>query len=261
MESVVKIGTLELALASGFVALSAAMSIAMALKIEKQLIISTVRMYVQLLALGFVLKWIFLKDSPAIVIAALLLMTAAATSLIMSRVRRAPGGLAATSFLSVFISGFVVTFAVTSIVIGVQPWHRAQYVIPIAGMVIGNSMNGVAIALERLFDDMRKRRDEIHAMLALGAGSREAAESSLRVSLSAGLIPVINSMSAAGIVSIPGMMTGQILAGADPAEAARYQIVVLMMLAAATAIGTVIAVELGHKRAFDAKSRFILKQL
>lgn len=258
MNSVIEIGTFELLLAAGFVLIAAGLSVATSLKVEKPLLIAAVRTYLQLIALGMALSWIFKNESPVLVISALVIMTGTASRLIVSRIKRAPKGLAYSAFWSVFISGISVTFAVTAVVVRVDPWYRAQYVIPLAGMVIGNSMNGVALAVERLFDDMKKRKDEMNALLALGASSREVATSSMRTALSAGLIPVINSMSAAGIVSIPGMMTGQILAGANPSVAAGYQIVVMLMLSAATSIGSLIAVELGYKKAFDKSSRFIL---
>lgn len=257
MNSVIQIGTFELALAAVFVFIAAGLSMATSLGVEKSLLIAAARTYLQLIALGMVLTWIFDNESPLLVISALVIMTATASRLIVSRVKRAPGGLALSAFWSVFISGISVTFAVTAVIVKVDPWYRAQYVIPLAGMVIGNSMNGVSLAVERLFDDMRKRKDEINVLLALGATGREAAVSSMRTALSAGLIPVINSMSAAGIVSIPGMMTGQILSGVDPSLAARYQIVVMLMLSAATAIGSLIAVELGYKKVFDKSSRFV----
>ncbi len=133
------------------------------------------------------------------------------------------------------VTGFVVTFVVTGAIIQVQPPYRADYVIPIAGMVLGNSMNGIALALERVFADLDARDEEILALTALGASSWEAASPSIRSALRAGLIPTLNSMAAVGIVFIPGMMAGQILAGADPLAATGYQIVVMLMVAAATA--------------------------
>ena len=209
----------------------------------------------QLAALGFVLRWVFGIDSPWLVIGILLVMVTAAAQTIVGRAPDAPRPIFATTWFSTVLTGFTITFAVTGLIIQVDPWYRAQYVIPIAGMVLGNSMNGIALSLERTFADMDSRADEILALTALGATPWEAAHPSIRTALRAGLIPTINSMAAAGIVFIPGMMAGQILAGADPVTATGYQIVVMLMVAAATALGAVCAVLLSYRKRFTARRR------
>ena len=151
------------------------------------------------------------------------------------------------------------SFAVTGLIVQVEPWYEPRYVIPLAGMVLGNSMTGIALALERVFADLDRRSDELLALTALGATPWEAAHQSVRDALRAGLIPTINSMAAAGIVFIPGMMAGQILAGADPLTATGYQIVVMLMVAAATAIGSVTAVLLTYRRRFTPSGAFLEK--
>ena len=192
-----------------------------------------------------------------LVIAILLVMIATAAQVILKRSPDAPKGVYLSSFASMLVTGFVVTFVVTGAIIQVSPWYRADYVIPIAGMVLGNSMNGIALALERVFADLDSRSEELLAMTALGASPWEAASPSIRLALRAGLMPTINSMAAVGIVFIPGMMAGQILAGADPVEATGYQIVVMLMVAAATAIGSMLAVLLTYKRRFTEDGVFI----
>jgi putative ABC transport system permease protein len=157
------------------------------------------------------------------------------------------------------VTGITVTFAVTGLVVGAEPWYSPRYVIPIAGMVLGNSMTGIALSLERVFSDLDARAGEIRAMTALGASPWEAAHPSVRTALRAGLIPAINSMAAAGIVFIPGMMTGQILAGADPLEATKYQIVVMLMVAAAEIVGAALAVLMSYRRRFGPDGVFLEK--
>ena len=107
----------------------------------------------------------------------------------------------------------LIAFLITGVVIGVKPWWKPQYFIPLAGMLIGNSMNAVAISLDRLLGELKKRRQEVEMMLCLGADYREASKDMVGNAMRAGMIPAINSMMAAGVVFIPGMMTGQILAG------------------------------------------------
>jgi len=258
-ETVIQISPWQLGLATGFILIAAGLSVALSLGFCRSLLVATVRTYLQLLALGMALRWIFTIETPLIVLATLILMMVMAAHTVLGRLKHAPSGIFARVFGAVFISGITVTFAVTGLIVGVDPWFKARYVIPIAGMVIGNSMTGLALALERVFSDLSKRHDEIQALLALGATPWEAARPSIRTSLTAGLIPTINAMSAAGIVFIPGMMTGQILAGADPSTAARYQIVVMLMISAATTLGSVIAVTSAYGRAFDGDGRFVLE--
>ncbi|MDP2232991.1 MAG: iron export ABC transporter permease subunit FetB [Actinomycetota bacterium] len=256
---VIAISWLQLAMATGFVVFVGILSMRLALGIEKDLAIATVRTYIQLIVLGLVLRWVFRIDSPWIVLAILALMMAAAAQTIVKRAPDAPRGILGSSLLTMLLTGFTVTFAVTGLIVQVDPWYRAQYVIPIAGMVLGNSMNGVALALERTFADMDTHAEEILALVALGASPWEASGDIVRVAIRAGLIPTINSMAAAGLVFIPGMMTGQVLAGADPLHAAYYQIVVMLMVSAATALGSVMAVLLSFRRRFSADGVYLEK--
>ena len=129
-----------------------------------------------------------------------------------------------------------------------RPWYEPQYLIPIAGMILGNSMTSAALAGDRLQSDLRARRDEVEARLALGFSGREAVQPMVRASLRAAMIPTVNGMMTVGLVQLPGMMTGQILAGSSPLVAIRYQIVVVFMLAAATAVGSLLFVRLAVGR-------------
>ncbi|MHB1016714.1 MAG: ABC transporter permease [Coriobacteriia bacterium] len=256
---VVVIGWPQLLLAAGFMVLVGIISIRLSLGIEKDLAIATVRTYVQLFILGLTLRWVFSVDSPWLVLGMMVLMVLAAARTIVRRAPDAPPGVFGSSVVSMALTGFIVTFAVTGLVVQVEPWYRAQYVIPLAGMVLGNSMTGIALALERVFADLDARAEELVALVALGATPWEAAAPSARTAISAALIPTINSMAAAGIVFIPGMMTGQILAGADPLAASGYQIVVMLMVAAATAIGSVAAVMLTFHRRFSKDGVYLEK--
>ena len=256
---VVAIGWFQLLLATGFVIFVGVVSIRLSLGITKDLAIATVRTYVQLLALGFILRWVFGINSPWLVVGIILLMVVFAARILVTRSPDAPKGIFSSAFVSMALTGFIVTFAVTGVIVQVEPWYLPQYVIPLAGMVIGNSMTGIALSLERVFADMDAREGELLALTALGATPWEAAHGSIRLALRAGLIPTINSMAAAGLVFIPGMMAGQILAGADPVTATGYQIVVMLMVAAATAMGSVVALLLTYRRRFSADGVFIEK--
>lgn len=252
------IGWLELALATLFIMVAGLVSVLMSLGLISSLLIATLRTYLQLIALGLVLTWIFSTHSAGIVLALFSFMMLMTAQILLQRVKNKPPRLYLSTFTAVFITGTVVTFSVTGLIVHVEPWYDPRYVLTIGGMVLGNSMTGIALALERLFDDLKKRTAEVNQALAFGGTPWEVSLPSIQTALSAGLTPIINSMSAVGLVSIPGMMTGQLLAGADPLQAAKYQIVVMLMISAATALGAMISVYLVYKRAFDKEWRFVL---
>lgn len=169
MTGAVEIGLTQLILATGFIVIAAGLSLALSLGYCRSLIIATVRTYLQLFALGFVLRWVFAIESAWLVLAILTVMLIMAVFTIQGRVTSGPKGIFPSLLGAVFLSGVTVTFAVTALIVNVEPWYAPRYVIPIGGMVIGNSMTGLALALERLFGDMRKRREEINTLLSLGA--------------------------------------------------------------------------------------------
>lgn len=256
---VIVIGWPQLVLATLFIVFVGVLSLKLSLGLERDLAVSTVRTYLQLIALGIVLRWVFGIDSPWLVLGIIAVMVLVAARIVLQRSPDAPPGIFASSAVSMGLTGFIVTFAVTGLIVQVEPWYEPRYVIPLAGMVLGNSMTGIALALERVFADLDRRSDELLALTALGATPWEAAHQSIRDALRAGLIPTINSMAAAGIVFIPGMMAGQILAGADPLTATGYQIVVMLMVAAATAMGSVTSVLLTYHRRFTPSGAYLEK--
>ena len=123
-----------------------------------------------------------------------------------------------------------------------DPWYDPRYAIPLLGMILGNTMTGISLGLQRLTEGARQRRAAIEAQLALGADRHKAMLPITRDALRAALMPIINSMSATGLVSLPGMMTGQILAGVAPLEAVKYQLLIMFLIAGGTALGAVTAV-------------------
>jgi putative ABC transport system permease protein len=124
-------------------------------------------------------------------------------------------------------------------------------------MVLGNSMTGIALALERTYSDLDGRSGQILALTALGATPWEAGYESVRTGIRAGLTPTIAAMATVGLVFIPGMMTGQIIAGADPIAASGYQIVVMLMVSSATALGAVLSVLLSFRKRFTSDGVYL----
>jgi putative ABC transport system permease protein len=142
------------------------------------------------------------------------------------------------------------TFFFCNAVIGLDPWYDPRYLIPLAGMIIGNSMTGAALAAERLAAEMYERRDEIEAALCLGATARSASREAVRSAYRAALIPSINAMAAMGLVFLPGMMTGQILSGTEPITAVKYQIAIMCVITGSVAVTSFLILLQGYRAYF-----------
>lgn len=245
----------DLAVAFALILVAVALSRWQRLGLERGFLVGAARALVQLVAVGYVLVYLFAADQWWLVLLALAVMLLAATSTAVRRrrdkqkvagERRTLWTIAGTSML--VGSGLTLAF-VTQVVLHVQPWYEPRYLIPLFGMIVGNAMNGAALAAERLSSELEARRGEVEAYLALGATPARAAAEPSRRAMAAALIPTVNGLMTVGIVSLPGMMTGQILAGESPLLAVRYQIVVMFMLAGATAMTTVMVV-LWYRRTF-----------
>ena len=256
--NVIDVEPLQLAYCFLFILIAGAGSIALRLGLERDLLIGTVRTFAQLAILGYVLKFIFELDNAGLILLLFSFMVFWAAHAIRGRVEEQAVSIFIPTFISMVSSYTLVTLLVTSVIVQVKPWYTPQYFIPLGGMIIGNSMNAITISLDRLFSDLRKQRDEVELALCLGATYQEATGTILRNTIRAGMIPSINSMMTVGLVSIPGMMTGQILAGSDPVIAIKYQIIVMLMLVASTAIGSVIVVHVIRRRCFTKAHQLVL---
>ncbi len=254
---VIDIGYLELFAASALMLVAGIVSWRLALGQEKNIAVSTVRVFVQLLAMGFVLIYLFQYQSWWLVLIVILAMALCATQIAVSRVKNQVRGLWLPVFASLLCSSVVIAFVVVEGVIQPEPWYSARQLVPISGMALGNTMSATAVAIDRLFSDMDSRSEEIFTLVALGATPREAAFPSIKAAVGAGILPTLATMSAAGIVQIPGMMSGQILAGADPVIAAKYQIVVLLMMSAATTLAIVLICFLTFRKRFSKEGYFL----
>jgi len=245
----------QVALSALLLAVNAGLSFALKLGLERRLLIAAVRMSAQLLLIGYALEWIFQLAHPGPVLAVACAMAAMAGVSAVSRTSKRFAGIYWDSLVSVFGAAFLVTGLALSGLIPVEPWYEPQYLIPILGMVLGNTLNGITLGLDRFMEGITQRRGLIEAHFALGATRWEAAHQEVREALRVGMIPTLNSMMVMGIVSLPGMMTGQILGGVRPVDAVRYQIVIMFMIASATALGMFCVVMLAFRRLFDGHHR------
>lgn len=257
------LSTLDLALAALLVLILGLLSWRMQLGLQNQLFIAAVRTTVQLLLIGLVLKYLFEQSHPALVVGVAFIMLLAAAWEVRSRQSQRLRGWQSFGIgaLAMFISSFSITLLALWVIIGAQPWYDPQYLIPVLGMLLGNTMTGIALALERLNSSAVDQRAVIEQRLMLGESPRQALQGIMQDSARSGLIPIINAMAAAGLVSLPGMMTGQILAGSPPVEAVKYQILIMFLIAGGTGLGTLTALHINARRLFDERARLRLDRL
>lgn len=217
---------------------------------EKEMLIASIRMLVQLFAVGYILKVVFALDQPWAVLLILFFMMAVAVQMTVSRVQHKMPGIYRIVGSAMFIGCGCITFVFCSLIIGLSPWYDPRYLIPLAGMIIGNSMTGSSLAAERLTAEIHDRRDEIETALSLGVSSLKAAQPAVHSAFRAALIPTVNSMAAMGIVFLPGMMTGQILSGTEPLLAVRYQIAIMCVITVSVALTSCLIVWQGVRSFF-----------
>lgn len=251
MNEYVQIGYGQLGLASLLIVINLVLSFLLRLSLGRRLVVAALRMTVQLLLVGLVLEWIFSINRPLPILSMALAMAALAGIAAVNRTRRRFPGIYWNSLVSVLTASFLVTGLALTGILRIDPWFDPQYLIPLLGMVLGNALTGVSLGLDRFMENCVQNRSLIESFLCLGATRWEAAHGEVKEALRTGMIPVINSMMIMGVVSLPGMMTGQILAGASPIDAVRYQIVIMFMIASCTALATLGAVLLAFRTMFS----------
>jgi putative ABC transport system permease protein len=251
----------DLAIASLLILINGVLSVLLKLQLERQLLWAALRTVVQLLAIGYILGWVFQFAEWYVVLPLMLAMTLVAGSSAAGRGKHRHRGLLVDSIISVWLSAWLVTAIGLLVVLKVHPWYTPQYAIPILGMVLGNTLTAVSLGIDRMTRELTTNRATVETVLSLGGTRWEAAQAAAAQAVKAGMMPTLNQMTVVGIVSLPGMMTGQILAGQSPAEAVRYQIVIMFLIAAASALGTVCAVLLTFRRLFSASHQFMSHRL
>ena len=261
--NVISLSTFDLSMAALLIITLAFLSILLRLNLATRITIAAIRTVVQLLLIGLVLKELFAQVNLLWVTALSLVMLLIAGREVMARQQRRFGGLWGYGLgtFSMFISSFTLTVYALIVVIGTEPWYTPQYSIPLLGMMLGNTMTGVALALDKLTTYAWQQRNQIEARLILGQNWKTAIGDITRESVRIGMMPMINAMAAAGIVSLPGMMTGQILSGTEPMEAVKYQILIMFLITAGTGFSTMLATWIGARHLFDDRQRLRLERL
>ena len=232
--------------ALGLVAVALVVSLWQRVELEREIGVAVVRSFVQLTAIGYVIKLIFDRDELGLVVALIAAMVVFGAITAAARARSVPGAFWAL-LLALALAGSATLGLVVAL--GVFP-ARPRYLVPVGGMVIGNAMTAAAVALNRFGDDVADNRREIEATLALGATGRQAIGPLARRSLRSGVIPLVDSTKTTGLIFFPGTMVGMLLAGAAPIDAVRLQLALLYVLLGGVSIAALVAVLLAQRAFF-----------
>jgi putative ABC transport system permease protein len=253
----------DLVVAASLIVFDAAISLWLHLGLHRRIAVAALRMVVQLVAIGFVLRFVFALNNPAATLAIVVVMLLVAGREVASRPakRLSGGGNYIVGATSVSLATLLTAVLALTTAIRPEPWFDPRYAIPLVGIILGNVLNTGSITLDVVLSGFGRERPAIEARLALGAPFHTAARPIIVEGIRQGMVPTINQMSAAGIVTLPGIMTGQILAGMDPIEAVKYQILLIFLLAGASGLAAVVIAFLAAARMTDDRQRLRLDRL
>jgi len=242
----IHVSTGQVAATLALVALAAAVSFWRKADLERDIGIAALRSFIQLTAIGYVIKLIFEADTLALVFALLAVMVAFGALTARSRAKKVPD-----AFWPLLVALAVAGASTLGLVVALGVFEAtARYLVPVGGMVIGNAMTASAVALNRLGDEMADSRERIEATLALGATAQEAAAPTVRRALRSGMITLVDSTKTTGLIFFPGTMVGMLLAGANPTDAVRLQLILLYTLLGSVAIAALVATTLAYRNFF-----------
>jgi putative ABC transport system permease protein len=253
MNTQTSVSITSLLLASSLVLISLVFSYSQKLKLEKETLISVVRAIVQLVLVGYILEYIFGQKNPLFTTLLLFFMTFNAAYNAAKRGKGIRNGLL-ISFSSI-AAGTMITLAILVLSRAIK--YEPYQIIPVGGMIISNAIVALGLSYRQLASDFKNKREEVETKLSLGADILPSSIEIIRNSIRTGMIPTIDSAKTLGIVSLPGMMTGLILAGVSPINAIRYQIMVTFMLLSTTALSSFIACYLAYRTFFNSRKQLI----
>lgn len=261
MDSLIELDPIDLIWGLGMMAIAIGLSSWQRLGLEWLLAIATARTVVQLLVVGFFLEVVFAFNNPLPVLGVILVMLTIAAITTRNRIGKKIPRLLPVVFSSIFFCSALTLTYTTVLIIQPQTWYQPQYLIPLAGIVLGNAMNGAAISGERLVSTITSSRLEIETHLSLGATPQQAIAGYRKEAIRAGLIPTLNQMMVVGVVTLPGIITGQLLSGINPLNAASYQILIMFMLAFTNLITTLLVTQGLTRQFFNAQAQLQLPEL
>lgn len=249
---------IDLVLALGLMAIAIGLSAWQQLDLTWSLALATGRTVLQLMIMGYLLWFIFDWKHPGAILVLVSGMLTVASIESRNRIGKDIPHLLIWLWGSIFLSTVLTVGYTTLFILQPENWFDPQYLIPLAGIVMGNAMNGAAIAGERLAKSLKANRNEIETHLCLGASPEQAIAQYRREAIRAGMIPTINAMMVVGLVKLPGIITGQLLSGVNPQEAASYQILIMFMLAFATLVTTLLVAQGVYRQFFNAAAQLTI---
>lgn len=247
----------SLAITSGLILVCATLSLILSLQVHRALLVAALRMVAQLLLVGFLLRLLFQSANLWLTLLAALVMASTASYEVGARQDyRLPGiWQFLTAGSAIGIASMAITMLALTTALRPSPWYAAREALPLVGILLGNVMNAVSLALNSFYGAVARERASIEARLALGEGCHSALQGATRRAIRTALIPSINVMSAAGIITLPGIMTGQLLAGMDPIAAAKYQILLMFLIVGGNCLAAFMAVYAAMFRLTDERDR------
>lgn len=251
----------DLALVALLLMVNGVVAMMISLRFASGLALAIMRMAVQLAALGLVLRLVLAQASPAwtSLVAVVMVLVAGVE---LRRDSRAGGWRAyGLGNGTLMVVGGLATLSAAAMPWGPSPWYAPGYVLPVLGMILGNTLTSISLALHALAEGADRERAAIEARIALGAPRFTAFASVVRSAVRTATAPLINTMAVAGVATMPGMMAGQVMAGVDPAEAAKCQIVILLIVAGAASLGAMAAALGSVLLMTDARHRLRLDRL
>lgn len=261
MNKVIELGLVQMISAYIFILILLFIVRKRGIRREKEIIISCVRMTIQLILVGYILSYVFVNSNPFITVIIILIMEAFAIYNIFKRVKVKLGSSLKKAVAISMSTGTLVSLCYfLFVVVRLTPWYDPRYFIPIAGMIIGNAMTGISLGVDRLINGIHTQKDLVEGALMLGADPKAAVKEIINNAFDASIMPTINSMVGMGIVFLPGMMTGQILSGTSPTTAIGYQIAIMLGILGSVSLTVIIFVQLGYKSFFNEKSQLIINE-
>ncbi|HEY9630731.1 MAG TPA: iron export ABC transporter permease subunit FetB [Coleofasciculaceae cyanobacterium] len=258
MDGLIELDLVRMGLALGLMVVAIALSAWQKLGLEKSLAIATGRTVLQLVVVGYILEIVFALNNPWAVLGIVVAMLAIATIVARNRIsKKIPNLLPIVGGSVLFSTAFTLAY-VTLLVLQPSPWYAPRYLIPLAGILLGNAMNAAAITGDRFVSTLNASQLELETHLSLGATPQQATELYRKEAIKSGLIPTLNTMTVVGIVTLPGAFTGQVLGGINPLDAALYQILIMFILAIATLITTILVIRGIDRQFFNANAQLTL---
>ncbi|MDJ0568979.1 MAG: iron export ABC transporter permease subunit FetB [Pleurocapsa sp. MO_192.B19] len=258
MNNIIALDTTDLVLCLGIIGIAIALSLWQKLGLATQIAYGAVRSLMQLIAVGYILDLVFAINNWLVVLGILGIMMGVASIVARNRIDQKLQGLFPTVVLSLLASSAFSLGYVILLIVQPNQWYEPQYLIPLAGMLFGNAMNGASLAGDRLLSAIKQNRLEIETYLCLGATSKQAISAYQKEAIRTSLIPTLNNMMVVGLVSLPGMFTGQVLGGSNPRDAASYQILILFAIVLTNLIASVLVTEGIYRRFFNQDDQLIM---